>query len=337
MTFGFNTTGWSLGFKAVTGVSESASRRVSSAARLLGRGLLGAAVSLVLSSASIAASPDVVISQVYGGGGNTGATYKNDFIELYNRGTLAVSLSGWSVQYASAGGTTWAATPLTGSIQPGQYYLIQQAIGAGGTTNLPTPDATGTIAMSGTAGKVALVTSTTALSCGGACAGTTSVRDFVGFGATANNFEGSGPTPAPSNTTAVLRAGAGAIDTDNNAADFAAGAPNPRNSAFSVITNGACGASNGLTLAATTPPALCSAGTPSTVTGSGHPWNWTCNGISGGTTASCSATIQSYALAFTSDAAGSLTGTSTQTVDFGASSTAVTAVSGPGVAFLNWT
>ncbi len=42
-------------------------------------------------------------------------------------------------------------------IEPGQYYLVQEAAGAGGTVNLPTPDAIGTIAMSGTAGKVALV------------------------------------------------------------------------------------------------------------------------------------------------------------------------------------
>ena len=104
-----------------------------------------------------AASPNVVISQVYGGGGNSGATYKHDFIELFNRGTSTVSLAGWSVQYASATGTSWQATPLSGSIAPGQYYLIQQAQGAGGTVNLPTPNATGTITMSATAGKVALV------------------------------------------------------------------------------------------------------------------------------------------------------------------------------------
>ncbi len=104
-------------------------------------------------------SPDVVISQVYGGGGNSGATLTNDFIELYNRGTEPVPLDGWTVQYASAAGTTWAQTPLTGTLPAGSYYLVQEAQGAGGTTPLPTPDATGTIAMSGTSGKVALVTS----------------------------------------------------------------------------------------------------------------------------------------------------------------------------------
>ena len=50
-----------------------------------------------------------------------------DFIELFNRGTSAVSLDGWSVQYASATGSSWQVTTLEGSIDPGRYYLIQQA------------------------------------------------------------------------------------------------------------------------------------------------------------------------------------------------------------------
>src|SRR5262245_44639100 len=73
-----------------------------------------------------AVSPDVVISQVYGGGGNSGAQYANDFIELYNRGASAVSVSGWTVQYASAAGSTWSRTTLSGSIAPGRYYLVRE-------------------------------------------------------------------------------------------------------------------------------------------------------------------------------------------------------------------
>ncbi|MCX7043401.1 MAG: lamin tail domain-containing protein, partial [Gammaproteobacteria bacterium] len=107
----------------------------------------------------------VLISQVYGGGGNSGAQYKNDFIELFNAGSSAVDLTGWSVQYASSAGTTWAVTPVSGTLQPGQYLLVQQAAGANTlATPLPTPDNTGTIAMSGTAGKVALHNAITALS-----------------------------------------------------------------------------------------------------------------------------------------------------------------------------
>jgi uncharacterized protein len=170
---------------------------------------------------------DLVVSQVYGGGGNSGATYTHDFIELFNRGSEPVNLSGWSVQYASATGSTWQVTALSGTLQPGQYYLVQQAQGAGGTTPLPTPDASGTIAMSATNGKVALVDSTTSLS--GTCPA--GVVDFVGFGSTANCFEGSGPTATLSNTTAALRVGDGCVDTDDNAADFGTGAPTPRNTA----------------------------------------------------------------------------------------------------------
>jgi uncharacterized protein len=187
-------------------------------------------------NAAVASVTGVVISQVYGGGGNSGATLTNDFIELYNAGTTAVSLAGWSVQYASATGTTWQVTPLTGSIAPGSYYLVQEAQGAGGTTPLPTPDATGTIPMSATAGKVALVNSTAALTGGTGCPTVASIQDYVGFGATANCFEGTAPTAATSNTTAALRNGGGTVDTDNNSADFTVGAPNPRNAAPSAPT-----------------------------------------------------------------------------------------------------
>lgn len=47
----------------------------------------------------------VVISQVYGGGGNSGVPLKNDFVELFNRSDAVQSLAGLSLQYASATGT----------------------------------------------------------------------------------------------------------------------------------------------------------------------------------------------------------------------------------------
>ncbi len=172
-------------------------------------------------------SADVAISQVYGGGGNTGATLTHDFIELFNRGTAAVNLANWSVQYSSAAGTgTWAVTPLSGSIAPGGYYLVQQSQGAGGTTALPTPDAIGTIGLAAGAGKVALQTTTTPIV--GACPlGATA--DLVGYGA-ASCFEGTGATSALSNTTAALRKRGGCYDSNNNNVDFSAGNPTPRNS-----------------------------------------------------------------------------------------------------------
>ena len=164
-----------------------------------------AALLASLSVPALAAS-DVVISQVYGGGGNNGALYRNDFIELFNRGASPVNLSNWSVQYASAAGSTWAVTALPAiDWQAGQYLLVQQAKGTGGTQDLPTPDATGSLAMSGTAGKVLLSNSKTAQT--GTSPTGAAVVDLVGFG-TANGFEGS-VAPAPSNSVAILRANGG--------------------------------------------------------------------------------------------------------------------------------
>src|SRR6185369_8572811 len=172
-----------------------------------------------------AAAPAIKVSEIYGGGGNAGATLKNDFIELYNPTASAASLAGWSVQYASATGATWQVTPLTGSIPAGRNYLVQEAAGAGGTVDLPSPDATGSISMAAAAGKVALVNSTVAL--GGTCPTGGAIVDFVGYGTTASCFEGTGPTSAPSNTTSVQRNGGGATDTQSNAPDFTVAAPDP--------------------------------------------------------------------------------------------------------------
>ena len=102
------------------------------------------------------AQPNIVISQIYGGGGNTGATLRYDFVELFNRGNARVSVTGWTVQYASASGATWDRAPLSGSIQAGQYYLLHLAQGTGGSARLPSADATGGLNLSATSGKVAL-------------------------------------------------------------------------------------------------------------------------------------------------------------------------------------
>jgi predicted extracellular nuclease len=207
---------------------------------------------LLFSSVLVSAPPAVkasasgiVISQVYGGGGNAGSTFKNDFIELFNAGTAPVSLTGWSVQYASAAGTTWQVTALNGSLAPGQYFLVQESQGAGGTTPLPAPNATGNIAMSATAGKVALVSANTALS--GACPVGGSIVDFIGYGTGASGascFEGTAAAPTLTNTTADLRKNNGLQDSDNNSADFATGAPNPRNTPVGTTNPSGAGAAN---------------------------------------------------------------------------------------------
>ncbi len=172
----------------------------------------------------------VVISQVYGGGGNAGATYLNDFIELHNRSSVAVDISGWSVQYASSTGTAWQVTniPAATILQPGEYFLVQEGSGGAIGVMLPTADAVGSIGMSGTTGKVALVSNTTALSV--ACP-TTNVVDFVGYGPAVNCVEGVGTTANLTNSTSAFRRIQGCYDTNGTAVDIQNLTPNARNTA----------------------------------------------------------------------------------------------------------
>lgn len=147
----------------------------------------------------------VVISEIYGGGGNSEAIWKEDFVELYNPTNEPVNLNGWSVQYASATGSFTQVTALTGTIQPKRYFLIQQAAGTGGSQNLPLPDVMGTFSMGATAGKIALSKSTNLVS----GPSDPSVVDFVGYGSGTSQYEGTGPAPAPSNTTSLERKASG--------------------------------------------------------------------------------------------------------------------------------
>jgi len=177
------------------------------------------------------ATSGVVVSQVFAGGGNAGASYTNDFVELFNRGGSAVDLTGWTIQYAPASSTSWQTTALAGSIGPGRYYLVQLASTASIGSPLQAADATGTTNLASAGGKVALVHGSVALTCGtsaGSCAGAPLVDDLVGYGS-ATDYEGAGPAPALDSTTAALRNGGGCSDTNANTTDFIAVEPSPRN------------------------------------------------------------------------------------------------------------
>lgn len=182
---------------------------------------LAAGIALALAGS---AQAQVVISQVYGGAGTATTGYSADFIELHNNGDTAVSLAGWSVQYAQNSGA-WQRTPLGGSIPAGGYYLIRQSSGAGNLT-LPAANASGSIAMNPSLGKVALVANNLTLTA--ACP--TGLIDFVGYGA-ANCAEGSAPAASASSATAQLRKNGGCTDTQVNAADFTIATTQPRGSA----------------------------------------------------------------------------------------------------------
>ena len=237
-------------------MSRSSLRRWAGPA-IAGSLALVASVLPVVATAATAASPGLVISQVYGGGGNTGAVYTNDYVELFNRGTVPASTAGLSVQYASATGA-WSNTGLAlpaVSVPAGGSFLIQLAAGTTTAAALPAPDLSATSPnLSGTTGKVALVTGAAALGCSGTnCTPEQLARivDLVGYGAA--NFAEGAPAPATTNSTATLRAGGGCTDTDANSADFTTGVPAPRNSSVAATP---CGGAPG---GPATPTASCPA------------------------------------------------------------------------------
>jgi hypothetical protein len=201
--------------------------------------------------AQLTPSADIVISQIYAGGGNASSTYTHDFVELYNRGSVAVTFTNWTLQVAAPTGTTWTTVvTISGTIGPGKYFLIRMNSGGTPATALPGFDASNTaINIVNAGGKIALVTDNTLLT--GSCpqtdlAQTTRIRDFVGYG-TADCFETAAAPAIPNNATSIIRKSSagttagntGCQDTNNNLADFVTiTPPTPR---YSADAAQACG------------------------------------------------------------------------------------------------
>ena len=177
-----------------------------------------------------AAPTSVVVNEVYGGGGNSGANYNADYIELYNNGTTTVGIGGYSLQYASATGNFNGVIVLpSATIAPGGFYLIQTIpAGMNGSPLTPNFTSPNNVDLSATNGNVLFAAGTTTV---GACpaAGAANVIDRLGYG-TGVCFEGAGAAPATSATTSAQRVPNG-TDTNNNSADFIArtGTPSAAN------------------------------------------------------------------------------------------------------------
>ncbi|MBL8862090.1 MAG: lamin tail domain-containing protein [Planctomycetes bacterium] len=195
-------------------------------------------------------APTLKLSQLYGAGGNVSSPLRRDYIEIYNPGPVAVPLSGWSVQYASAAGTFTLAnsTALPAvTLGVGRYLLVEESTGGtlaiGQVPDLPTPEISATVAMAADSFKVALVSSTTALPTGTPTyAGNPTLVDFVGTGtanwndASANGAAHVAANNAPPGSTALAlhRLNCGAGDTNVSKDDWAQAFPAPRNSAAAV-------------------------------------------------------------------------------------------------------
>ena len=209
---------------------------------------LACVCTLLLLAFASAAHSQVVISQVYGGGGNSNATYNRKYVELFNGGAASVALGGLTLQYASATGTgnfSVHATLPAVSLAPGQYYLIGLGSGANGAALPLTVDVSASGTPAAASGKYIVADSTTALACNGGSAPCSAAQlalivDLVGYGS-ANFFEGSGAAPTLSSQLAGFRAQDGCQDSDDNAVDFASATPGPRNSASPTNVCGASG------------------------------------------------------------------------------------------------
>ena len=182
--------------------------------------------SVMLLSCTYAQSNHLVISQVYGAGGNSDALFTHDYVELFNPTTASISLSGFSLQYASSSTASWSKLNLVGTIMPGHYFLVQ--LGSAGTIGaaLPTADQTAAFGMSAAAGIVALlnsITITTSSSC------PSMVIDLVGYGTSVVCKEVS-PVASPGSGESLWRLQNGCTDSDNNANDFTSVPASPRNS-----------------------------------------------------------------------------------------------------------
>jgi len=195
---------------------------------------------------ALASANGLVISQIYGGNGNV---YKNDYVEIFNAGSVAVSLNGKSVQYASATGTgNFVAVPLTNvMLQPGQYYLVKLGPTSANGAELITADATGSVDLSGSNGKIILADQAATIGCNGGSnvcsdAQKALIIDLLGYG-TANFAEGAASIAATT-TNSLFRAANGCTDTDSNVADFSRGTPAPRNTASPLNVCGGGGGGN---------------------------------------------------------------------------------------------
>jgi hypothetical protein len=201
---------------------------------------------LEASGVLVGSANPVIITQIYGGGGNSGAAYKSDFIEFYNTTDTDIDISGWTVYYVAA---TLSSTtvkyefPLNTRIKAGKHFALKCADGAGTQPawNV-TFDETSTMALSGSSGKVILLKSNAAFTLStpptlNEIINNTDFIDYVGYGTSAVPIWGSAMASNTTNTTSAKRK---FLDgsyqyTQNIGNDFELVTANPRNS--SITTN----------------------------------------------------------------------------------------------------
>jgi|GEM_PF-6798120 len=129
-------------YAPVTDGSHTATLRLNSAG--------AEEVSFVLNGTVSPELPDVIIVEVYGGGGNTGAPFTHSFVTLFNTTEANIDISGWSLQYAAATATGPAGVTNTlifppNTIIAAEDYFLIQLLGGDNGEPLLTPNFVSTI------------------------------------------------------------------------------------------------------------------------------------------------------------------------------------------------
>jgi len=177
----------------------------------------------ILDSTSYGASSTVVISQIYSAQ-NPNSRVRRDYIELFNLGTTAVNLSGWTLQIAVLNNPTWEAIPLSGNIEPGQYYLVSGRTNTEGR-DLPPADLTTTVALEIEGGRVALASDSNVYNGNSCPTSQSNLVDFISYGSSVCQT----PTAPLDATHSLMRALGGCRDTDTSGSDISLFTPTPRN------------------------------------------------------------------------------------------------------------
>jgi hypothetical protein len=231
----------------VSARAAAARRRLSRLALLFGMAFAAAGSPPAALAENSPVSPDLVISQVYTRGGEPGAPFNNDFVEIFNRGNTTVNLADYSLQVLVNldNGASERLVPITirfpsagggFPVAPGKYVLYEFENNGPDGAPLPTPDSplgSQDIELPPLFGRVALVKGMAFhryAQFGCAVGVDAALADFFSYGPT-TCVEGGANFPAPTVTAAAVRNSGGCADTDDNVADFSTAAPAPRNSA----------------------------------------------------------------------------------------------------------
>jgi hypothetical protein len=191
--------------------------------------------------------PDVIITEVYGGGGNSGAPYSNDYVELYNTTNAPINIGGWSVQYYTKAGegessnTNLVEIPAGKSIPARSHFLIQGAGGDDGD-QLPMPDVVSSLQMAADGGKVILYTASSPQTIDKSMLNTVTdnpnFKDYLPFGKEPIPIWGSAMNANPSKTRSAGRKKENNIYvyTQNIGDDFETQVPSPQSSDLTTVS-----------------------------------------------------------------------------------------------------